>query len=193
MEVESDPTSEAASELSRLLDTHYIERLKLACSGIRVVRSRMEELDNQFINVFGCLKVTLSTPEAVAFSCQVLHTLGYNRTEKLRRSVQEVIPGFDYKSRFPRVDCILTVIDFLDDLGKQDFSNVRSYVCNHTRQTTDHVKSRVDLVNVLFSEELISETNFEFIYQIAKKFNRSRFFDTYRKRHQALLMKGNDV
>ena len=168
-------------DLTKLLGSYYVERLKLACFGIGHDKDRLEEIGDQFVDVFKCLEERLPEAETVAFTCHILETLGYKRTEKLRRSVEEM-PGYDFRAEYPKVDCIFTTLEFLSDLKKNDFSIVRSCVCSSTKQTTDHVENRIDLVYILFSENLVTEDNLEYIYSLAEKFNRTRFFDEYKKR-----------
>ena len=169
-------------DLTKLLGSYHVERLKLACFGIGHDKDRLdEEIGNQFVDVFKCLKERLPEAEVVAFICQILETLGYKRSEKLRKSVEE-IPGYDFRAKYPKVDCIFTTLEFLSDLKNSDFSIIRSCVCSSTKQTTDHVKNRVDLVYILFSEQLVTADNLEYIYSLAEKFNRTRFFDEYKKR-----------
>lgn len=175
----------AAAKLSRALEQYDLDRLKLACSGVGLKEDmRLEELDDQFTSLFNRLKRIFSSSDiAVVFCCQVLQRLGYNAIESFRQTATPDC-SYDYQINHPKVDCILTVLEFVSNLSKLDFSNARSYVCEYTKQASDRVKSRVELVNVLFNEGLVSEDNLDFVLHLAKMYNRSRMFNEYRTRRK---------
>ena len=180
--VEKPSISVIASRLSRSLDKYYVDKLKIASYGANVSKEKLNELDDQFISLFDCLKQSMSTDEAVIFCCQVLQKLGYNKIEEFKKTAigQD---SFDYKIRYPKVDCILTILEFLGSLGESDLKNARSMICNHTTQASDRVKTREDLVYVLCNEiKGFMEDNITFVLEIAEVFNRKHMFDPYLKR-----------
>lgn len=183
---ELDPLMRAAAiELSRRLDDCYLRKLKLACSGTGMTEDVIQTI-TQFSDLFFRLKSTLSSPDrAVVFCCQVLKQLGYNATEYFMETASATLSGsFDYRTSYPKVDCMLSVLGFLDNLTTDDFSIARSVVCDKTKQSPDRVQYRTDLVNVLFNERLVSEEDLTYVLQLAKQFNRGKMFDEYLERHQ---------
>ena len=172
----------AVTKLSKSLDNYYVERLKVASFATSFMgKEEIEELDNQFTSLFDRLKKCMSsTDEAIIFCCQVLQKLGYNAIGEFRKTSQIQDGGYDYKIKYPKVDCMLTVLEFLGNLNQPDLSNAISFICNHTKQANDRVKTRVELVYVLFCEiDGFTEDNISFILQLADLFNRRRMFNSY--------------
>ena len=179
--------NEGAMRLSKELDQYYLERLKLVCSGVGVKEDmKLEVLDNRFITLFNLLKRVLGSPDkAVLFCCQVLQEMSYNAIEYFKETASPDC-SYDYKTIHPKVDCMMTVLEFVSSLGERDFSDAKAYVCSHTNQASDRVKSRVELVDVLFNEELVSEDNLQFVLQLAEHSNRKTKFDNYIARRKKI-------
>ena len=173
--------SPAVLALSRELKAYYIKRLKLLCTGVSKVNQ--EELGDQFGTLLKCLKQNMQDDdEAVLFCCWILEELGYRRTNDFRKTAKSM-PDYDFRKSYPKVDCMLTVLTFIDNLAKYDYSIVQTHICVLTHQSVDRVQDRPDLVRIMFNENIASVDDISQVLKLAKQFNRGQMFDDFIKRN----------
>ena len=179
-------TESALVALSRRLDAYYLNRFRLLCTGVD--NHAETELDFQLSALFSRLK-QITSHEAVLFCCQILEQLGYRRTEEFRQTVKPM-PDYDFRTSYPKVDCMLTVMKFIDNLGQYDYSIVRTHICALTKQSVDRVQDRPDLVRIMFDENIASVDDISQVLKLAKQFNRGQMFDDFIKRREQHCAKG---
>ncbi len=81
---------------------------------------------------------------------------------------------------------MLTVLKFIDNLhvGQYDYTIVRTYICDLTKQSIDRVHDRPDLVSIMFDENIVSVDDISLVLKLAKQFNRGWMFDDFIKRRE---------
>lgn len=174
----ADRQRNAAAALSKRLDGYYYDRFKLACSVGVLQADRIRDV-TEFSSLFNALKQTMSSPDkAIMFCYQVLDRLGYRAPDEFRNSACHD-SDFKYQQEYPKVDCVLTVLEFLGNLQDHDFSIVQSYVSNKTEQARDRLPTRISVAKVMFDEDLISENDLTFVLDLAQIFNRKHMFSKY--------------
>ena len=171
-------------ELSRRLDTYHIEYYKIACRGLNVEKYKVDNCKDNFGGLLEIVRNKLPD-EAVIFTCEVLKISGFNDVQRLMKYAE--CTNYNIRTKHQLVDCRITVLSFLNDLVERDFNNIRTRVCSHKKLSEDYMKTRSALVEVLFDERVINEDNTEFVYKIAKIFNRHCFFDEYYMRHPIVV------
>ncbi len=170
--------------LSRRLDAYHLDRFRLLCTGVDVrTETNDKELDFQLSTLLRRLKQKIPHDEAVLFCCQILEQLGYKRTDDFRKTANSM-PDYNFRTRHPNVDCMLTVLKFIDNLGQYDYTIVRTYICGLTEQSIDRVHDRPDLVSIMFDENIVSVDNMSSVLKLAKQFNRGWMFDDFVKRQE---------
>ena len=171
-------------KLSRRLDTYHIEYYKIACCGLNVDKEKVNNCKDNFCSLFQIVKNNLPD-EAVIFTCEVLKISGFNDVRRLMKYAE--CTNYNVRTEHQLVDCRITVLSFLNDLVERDFDNMRTRVCSCTKLSEDYMKTRSALVEVLFDERVINKDDTEFVYKIAKIFNRHCFFDEYYTRHPIVV------
>ncbi len=180
MDTESNPVL----ALSRNLDAYRLDRFRLLCTGVDI-RTELNgnESNDQFGTLLRRLKQNMQNDdEAVLFCCQILEQLNYKRTENFRKTANP-ITDYDFRKSYPEVDCMLTVLKFVDVLRPRDYSSLLSQICESTSQSPDRVQNKPDLVRIMFDENIASVDNMSSVLKLAGQFNRSWMFDDFVKRN----------
>ena len=167
------------NSLSDKLDPFYVEAYRLALHGIN---TRGIEEAKTLYNLFNILNKSIANLElAVSFTVAVLRTFGYTNLSELSKYGQ---PDFNMASCYPKVDLLLTVTAFFDDLAsiKSQQSNALDFVSNVYMNHFNHKSVSIpQFVKMMSDKGVIMEGNVSKLDNLTRQY-RPNFFAEYLKR-----------
>ena len=179
---ELDESELALLKLSRRIDIFYIHQLKVVLLGLNITKTRTSQ-KSALSDLFGCVKEKIpDKKEALTFLCQVLEILGWNDLNDLKPYVLSAA-NYDLRTRYGKVDFILTVLQFLNSLEENDFEVMKTYVSSQCSLVVNWINDRGTLAAVIFDEVNKMNMDDTMIYRSAFYFNCGSPFEEYFMRH----------
>ena len=167
------------NRLSDKLDPFCVEAYRLALHGINI---RGIEDAKTLYNLFNILNKSIANLElAVSFTVAVLRTFGYTNLSELSKYGQR---DFNMASNYPKVDLLLTVTAFFDNLAsnKDQQSNALDFVSSVYMDNFNHKSVSIpQFVKMMSDKGVITEGDVSKLDSLASRY-RPNFFAEYLKR-----------
>ena len=178
-EEEAREVNSLIRSLGDKLDQFYVEAYRLALYGINI---RGIEEAKTLYELFYILNKSISNLKlAVSFTVTVLRIFRCTNLSELSKYGQ---PDFNMASHYPKVDLLLTVTAFFDDLAsiKSQQSDALTFVSSVYMNHFNHKSVSIpQFVKVMSDKGVIAEGNVSALDSLASQY-RPNFFAEYLKR-----------
>ena len=182
-----NPEEKAVVRLSRLLSANDLAKIKIACYGLQDFNlgSSQNESDRfSLYDIYDSLTAYMQMPqEPVTFIHQVRVHLNCKDVDTgLQSFILKDHESYDIREKYPSVDLRLTVMSFVNALTKNEFKVLRRFLHSEKEIPGRRMRSRLSLVEALFSESVVRENELSDIFAIASCFRKEDMFCEYAAR-----------